>query len=99
MVSFSVVDILECVGGQVANSEELGSREREIRVEGAASLGVARAKDVAFFFSRAFEHELPQARPGILITGTAFVQPLKSAGLPFWKETAVIACRDPYLAM
>jgi UDP-3-O-[3-hydroxymyristoyl] glucosamine N-acyltransferase len=39
--------------------------------------------------------------PGVLITGEPFVAPLQSqaAVLPFWKKTAVVACRDPYLAM
>jgi UDP-3-O-[3-hydroxymyristoyl] glucosamine N-acyltransferase LpxD len=45
------------------------------------------------------EHELGSANPGILITGEDFLTPLRDAALPFWKTTAVIACRDPYLAL
>jgi UDP-3-O-[3-hydroxymyristoyl] glucosamine N-acyltransferase len=39
--------------------------------------------------------------PDILVTGEPFVGPLQaqSAVLPFWKKSAIIACRDPYLGM
>jgi UDP-3-O-[3-hydroxymyristoyl] glucosamine N-acyltransferase len=62
-------------------------------------LGTSKETDLAFFFNRAYQHELPGARPGVLITGEAFVKPLEAAGLPSWKTTAVVACADPYLAM
>lgn len=38
-------------------------------------------------------------RAGILVTGEPFVVPLEKSGLPLWKTTAIIACKDPYLAM
>jgi UDP-3-O-[3-hydroxymyristoyl] glucosamine N-acyltransferase LpxD len=101
-VSFSVQDIVgfvQSLQGRVVNSEELGDRLSEIRVDQPVSLGGARPSDLTFFFSKAFQHELPTAKPGILITGDAFVQPMKAAGLPLWKKSAVIACSDPYLAM
>jgi UDP-3-O-[3-hydroxymyristoyl] glucosamine N-acyltransferase LpxD len=98
-VSFSVKQILDWTGGRVVNAEEVGSRMDQIRVQRPASLGLAKSSDLAFFFSRIFEKELPTADPGILIIGEPFAGPLKQARLPFWTTSAVIACQDPYLAM
>jgi UDP-3-O-[3-hydroxymyristoyl] glucosamine N-acyltransferase len=64
-----------------------------------ASLQGSKPTEIAFFFSRAFEQELPLAQPGVLVTGDAFVAPLEAAHLPLWKKTVVISCADPYLAM
>lgn len=64
-----------------------------------APLAESGAGDAAFFFSKNYQHELPGARPTLLITGEPFVGPLEAAGLPLWKSSAVVACRDPYLAM
>src|SRR5271170_7574072 len=98
-MQFTLAQILETTGGWLANSEDLTVATAEIRVERPSTLSRSRASDLAFFFSREYESELPLARPGILITGEPFVKPLKAAGLPFWKTTAVVACRDPYHAM
>lgn len=97
--SFSVTQVCAWVGGRVANASELGDGIESIRVERPASLAGAKASELAFFFSRAYQHELPSAQPGILITGEAFVKPMAAAGLPFWKSTAIVVCADPYLAM
>jgi UDP-3-O-[3-hydroxymyristoyl] glucosamine N-acyltransferase len=96
---FSVSQICQWIGGRVANAEALGSALEQIRVKRPAPLGKSRSEDLAFFFSKSFQNELPTARPGILITGEPFVAPMAAAGLPFWKTAAVIACPDPYSAM
>lgn len=98
-MGFSVAQVSGWVQGRVANAELLGAELAKIRVERPASLGAAKASELAFFFSKIYASELPTANAGILITGEDFVQPLSMAGLPWWKSTAVIACRDPYLAM
>ena len=94
-MSFSLAQILDWTGGRVANAAVPG----EVRVERPSQLVGSTATDVAFFFSRDFEAELPGARPGILVTGEDFVKPLEKAGLPWWKSTVVVACSDPYRAM
>ncbi len=98
-MSFSVSEVVHWTGGRLVNATELGSASERIRVDRPSPLPGAKNSDLAFFFSRYYERELPTARPGILITGEAFVKPLQAAGLPFWKTSAVIACADPYLAM
>jgi UDP-3-O-[3-hydroxymyristoyl] glucosamine N-acyltransferase len=98
-VQFSLAEILEATGGWLANSDDLTVAQGQIRVERPSTLPKSGASDLAFFFSREYESELPLARPGILITGEVFVKPLKAAGLPFWKTTAIVACKDPYHAM
>lgn len=98
-MSFSVQDVLKWTQGRLANSDDLGTRLDKIRVSRPSSLGISRSSDVAFFFSRAFEHELHTAQPGILITAEAIVPALQAAPLPLWTHSAVVACRDPYLAM
>ncbi len=99
MLSFSVQEILECVKGRIVNLTELGGQLPEIQICRPASLGTSRLNEIAFFFSKAFAHELSSALPGVLITGEPFVPFLEQAHLPFWKQAAVIACHDPYLAM
>jgi UDP-3-O-[3-hydroxymyristoyl] glucosamine N-acyltransferase len=97
--AFAVREVAGWVKGRLANAEALGAREGGIRIARPAPLAGSQAGDIAFFFSRAYQHELQTAAPGILVTGEDFIQPLEAAGLPLWKQTAVIACRDPYLAM
>jgi UDP-3-O-[3-hydroxymyristoyl] glucosamine N-acyltransferase len=99
LVAFSIQEILNWTHGRLVNTEELGAQVDGIQVSQPASLKGSKATDLCFFFSRAFEHELPFAQAGILIVGEPFVQPMKAAQLPFWKKTAIIACQDPYLAM
>jgi UDP-3-O-[3-hydroxymyristoyl] glucosamine N-acyltransferase len=93
---------MSCTGGRLVNLDDLESCQidwERIQVERPASLGASKPSELAFFFSRAFEHELGSANPGILIIGEDFVAPLKGASLPFWTTSAVIACQDPYLAL
>lgn len=106
---FSVQNILEFLqasastnastSGRVVNASALKVKLEEIQVKRLLPLKGAESTDLAFFFSRAFESELPFTKPGVLIVGEPFVKPMEAAGLPFWSTTAVIACADPYLAM
>jgi UDP-3-O-[3-hydroxymyristoyl] glucosamine N-acyltransferase len=96
---FSVAQILEWTSGRVANAEVLGSTLSEVRVKAPAPLLGSGPSDCAFFFSRDYQSELPDAKPGVLITGELFVTPLAASGMPLWKKSVVIACADPYLAM
>jgi UDP-3-O-[3-hydroxymyristoyl] glucosamine N-acyltransferase len=98
-MSFAVSEILALTQGRLANEGELGSAIGGIRVERPAPLASAGAGDVAFFFSREYEKEVVGTRAGVLITGEAFVKPIQAAKPPFWGKTAVIACKDPYLAL
>lgn len=98
-MSVSLSEILSWTGGRLVNGGLLGPSADTIRVERPAPLSASRANDLAFFFSKDYQHELATARPGILITGEPFVGPLEKAGLPFWGSSAVIACADPYSAM
>ncbi len=98
-MGFTVAEVVEWTHGQVVNSTDLGQLLSQIRVERLASLGGSRAQDLAFFFSRHYEKDLFRAAPGVLITGDAFVKPMQAAQLPLWKQTAVVTCSDPYLAM
>jgi UDP-3-O-[3-hydroxymyristoyl] glucosamine N-acyltransferase len=96
---FSVSEICRWVDGKVVNAEVLGSALDTIRVDRPAPLGRSKKSDLSYFFSKKFQTELPGASPGVLITGLPFVEPLAASGLPLWKNSAVVACADPYLAM
>jgi UDP-3-O-[3-hydroxymyristoyl] glucosamine N-acyltransferase len=97
---FSPTQIASWIDGKIVNENALGSAGLDrISVERPAGIGSSRESELAFFFSKAYQHELPKLGAGILITGDAFVKPLEAAGLPWWKKTAVIACADPYLAL
>jgi len=56
-------------------------------------------ESVCFFFSQAYKNELIQSAPGILVTGSAFVEPLKNVGLPLWNKTLILEVKDPYFAL
>lgn len=99
MKSFTPNEVAQWVGGQIANLAVLGSRVDQIRIERPSELGVSQPNHIAFFFSRSYQAELLKAAPGILITGEPFVAPLEASGLPLWKNSAVIDCPDPYVAM
>ena len=99
MTSFSAKQIAEATGGRIANSAALGAALESIRIEKPAELAKSRPSDIAFFFAKSYQSELPRAGAGIIITGEPFVKPLEASGLPLWKKTVVIACPDPYLAM
>ncbi len=106
MKSFSVSEVLGWLAEaglglepKVENEDWLGAALPAIRVCRPSALVGSTADSVAFFFARAFQHELPMARPGILVTGRDFVAPLRAAGIPWLKGAALISCRDPYLGM
>lgn len=96
---FSVSDVLSWTGGRLVNESALSRSVSEIRAKGVSVLARSTPEHIAFFFSKNYQHEIPSARAGILVTGEAFVGPLEKSGLPLWKNTAVIACKDPYLAL
>ncbi len=100
-MSFSVQEILDFTGGRIVNSSWVGPLIQSVSVEKPVSLKGSQPSEVAFFFSRAFEQELPFANPGVLVIGEAFVSGLQGAShaLPFWKTAVVVACQDPYSAM
>jgi UDP-3-O-[3-hydroxymyristoyl] glucosamine N-acyltransferase len=98
-VGLTLADILQVTGGRLANEAELEVSSQAIRIEQPAVLGRSGPGDVAFFFSREYEREIPAARPGVLITAEPFARGLKASGLPIWKQSAVVVCADPYLAM
>jgi UDP-3-O-[3-hydroxymyristoyl] glucosamine N-acyltransferase len=64
-----------------------------------ATLEDAGPQDAAFFFSKLYEDDLKVTQAGLILTGEAFVEPLKASGLPVWKNAVILAARDPYLAM
>ncbi len=88
------------MGGRVANAAALSpGRLEQVRIDSPAELGKSRAANVAFFFAKSYQNELVSAAPGILITAEPFVRPLEASGLPLWKNSVIISCPDPYLAM
>jgi UDP-3-O-[3-hydroxymyristoyl] glucosamine N-acyltransferase len=97
----SIERILEITGARIANTEEAGvpGRVSSLRLARMAPLGAAGPGDLAFFFSRHYEGELPATRAGAILTGEAFVGPLKASGLPQWKTSVFLACAEPYVAM
>ena len=98
---FSVKQILEGCGARIANSDEdrISGLVSSLKVEQVAPLGSAGPSDLAFFFSRNYEDELKTTRAGVILTGDAFVEPLKKSGLPQWKTSVFLASSDPYVAM
>jgi UDP-3-O-[3-hydroxymyristoyl] glucosamine N-acyltransferase len=97
--SVSLSQVLEWTGARLANESSLGDSASQIRVNGLAPLPGSRSDQLAFFFSKFYQHEVPLASPGILITGEPFLGPLEKSGLPLWKKSAVVSCKDPYFAM
>jgi UDP-3-O-[3-hydroxymyristoyl] glucosamine N-acyltransferase len=97
--SHSISDLLNWTGGRVANSADLKRPLSDIRVTGVSGLKGSTSEQICFFFSPAYKAEIPFVKAGVLVTGEAFVEPLKLSGLPLWKETLILACQDPYLAM
>lgn len=96
---FSVAQILEWTSGRLVNAEVIGESLAEIYVDRPAPLAGSRSGDCSFFFSKDYESEVLTAAPGILITAEPFVLPLQASGLPVWKKSAIIVCRDPYFSM
>jgi len=98
-MALSLAQILEATGGSWVNRPEGHPGPGAIPIDAPKTLDSAGRSHVAFFFSKEFQHELAQADPGVLVTGNAFVEPLKKSGLRLWQTAAVVACADPYLAM
>ncbi len=97
---FTLAEIIDWTGGKIANLSDLPPGTVEaVRVTRPWTLGASGPSDVAFFFSRSFEGELPTAAPGVLITAQPFIKPMAAAGLPLWKRSVVLVCEDPYFAM
>ncbi len=97
---FTARQILEWSGGRVTNlAPDALDRLDQERVGRIAPLSGSGKGDLCFFFSRAYEHEVPRAMPGVLVVGEEFVAPLKASGLPLWSRAIVIAVKDPYLVM
>lgn len=96
---FSVAQILEWTSGRLVNAEAIGSTLAEIFVNRPAPLAGSQSGDCCFFFSKDYQSEVLSASPGVLITAEPFVAPLQASGLPVWKTSAIIACRDPYFAL
>ena len=83
LMPFSVAQILELTGGSLANADELKSDARSrSRFRAPPILAGSGPEHIAFFFSREYQHELPLAKPGILITGKDFVAPLEGGQAP-----------------
>lgn len=100
-MSFSVAQILEWTGGRLANEGawEGAASPGSVLVTRPAPLAVSKPGEVAFFFAKSYQGELPTAAPSVLITAEPFLKPLEASGLPIWRKAAVVACADPYLAM
>lgn len=98
-MTFTYDQILKWSQGTLVNEDSLVTALTEVRVERIASLGLSQPTDLAFFFSKAFQSELPLARPGILIIAESCLKDLKQAGLPFWSQSPVLVCQDPYFIM
>jgi UDP-3-O-[3-hydroxymyristoyl] glucosamine N-acyltransferase len=97
----SIQQIADWCGAQVANSDEEGIAAllHSLKIENLSPLETAGPQDLAFFFSRNYEEELKKTRAGVIITGDAFVAPLKASGLPQWKTSVFLTCAEPYQAM
>ena len=94
---FSLEQILEWSGGRLVDAG--AAAPTSVGVARMAPLRGSGPRDVCFFFSKDYQHELAEARPGILVTGEPFVEPLRASGLPLWKASVIVACADPYLAL
>jgi UDP-3-O-[3-hydroxymyristoyl] glucosamine N-acyltransferase len=83
------------------NGDEAGSAAlfASLDLERLAPLDAAGPRDAAFFFSKLYEDDLKVTKAGVILTGEAFVEPLKASGLAVWKNSIILAAKDPYLAM
>ena len=98
-MSLTLREILELTSGKWVNSQELGRSADSIGVRRLADLARSQEGDLAFFFSRDYEHLVGSALPSVLITAEPFVAPMRSAQLPLVNQSAVVVCQDPYSAM
>ena len=95
----SAQEVIDLIQGRVVNLDEVKDALSSIQVTRLTPLGKSSKSDLAFFFSKDYQTELVTATPTILITGEPFVEPLRQSGLSLWKDSVIIACRDPYWAM
>lgn len=100
-MGLSLDDVLRLTSGRLVNGDAIRTtlKTESIRVESLGPVAGSSSKHLAFFFSRRFERDLVSCAAGVLITGEAFVIPLEKANLPLWRQSAIVACRDPYFAM
>ena len=82
---FSLEQILEWSGGRLVDAG--AAAPTSVGVARMAPLRGSGPRDVCFFFSKDYQHELAEARPGILVTGEPFVEPLPG------DELDAIVCR------
>ena len=98
---FTVAQISNWTKAQLANTDspDAVALFSSLQITGIATLKDATSADVAFFFSRNYEEDLKKTRAGVIITGVPFVKPLEASGLPQWKKSVFLVCKDPYQAM
>jgi UDP-3-O-[3-hydroxymyristoyl] glucosamine N-acyltransferase len=98
---FTVAQLSNWIKAQHANSDspEAVALFSSLKITGIASLKDATPSDVAFFFSKNYQADLLQTKAGLIVTGDAFVAPLKAAALSQWKHSVFISCANPYSAM
>lgn len=99
MIQFSVSEIQKIIQAQVANSEFASALLTSLKITGINSLKDATSNDVAFFFSKNYQHDLFNTKAGLIVTGTAFVKAIEAASPPAWKKSVFLMCDDPYQAM
>jgi UDP-3-O-[3-hydroxymyristoyl] glucosamine N-acyltransferase len=98
---FTPAQIAEWCQARWVNGDEAGPAAlfHSLKLERLTTLDQASPKDAAFFFSKLYEEELKSTRAGLIVTGEAFVEPLKASGLPAWKNAVILAAKDPYVSM
>lgn len=104
-ISVSAQEVASWFGGVWSNPDSFSDATiwSTQKIEKISPLGFATANSVAFFFNPAYQVELLKSQAGVLVTGTAFVQPLLQHPSPELKKilskTILISCADPYGAM
>ena len=96
---FTLTQVSNWIKAHVANESSAHALLPHLKILGVASLRDASPTDVAFFFSKHYQDDLLRSKAGVIVTGSAFVQPLEAAGIPQWKNSIFLACDDPYAAM
>jgi len=96
---FTLDQILKWCEATVANGDQGGAASPARSFQRLSTLKDAGPEDAAFFFSKDYEVDLRTTRAGLVVTGNAFVGPLRAAGLSQWGSAVFVACTDPYSAM
>ena len=98
---FTVAQVSKWCEAQMVNAEEAipSALFASLALKRLSTLDEAGPNDVAFFFSKHYQADLMSTRAGVIITGLAFVEPLRAANLPQWKSSIILACEDPYSSM